>query len=116
MDKRVVQRVDERIDEGVLKWFGHVERMEDRLAKRDYVGKCVNSHSVGKPHKRWIDTVKDCLRKRGLDVRQGRIMVQNRSEWWGFVKGECMGHSPGGKPNSYMKLVSGNLYAAGPTS
>ena len=39
--------VDERIDEGVLWWFGHVERMEnDRLAKRVYVGECVGSLSV----------------------------------------------------------------------
>ena len=31
--------LDERIDEGVLWWFGHVERMEkDRIAKRVYVG------------------------------------------------------------------------------
>ena len=30
--------LDERIDEGVLRWFGHVERTErDRIAKRVYV-------------------------------------------------------------------------------
>ena len=29
--------MDERIDEGVLQWFGHVERMENnRTAKRVY--------------------------------------------------------------------------------
>ena len=33
--------LDERIDEGVLRWFGHLERMErDRIAKRVYVGEC----------------------------------------------------------------------------
>ena len=37
--------------------------------------------------KRWIDTVKDCLRKRGLDVRQVRRMVQDRVEWRVFVSG-----------------------------
>ena len=63
--------LDERIDEGVLRWFGHVERMErDRIAKRIYVGECAVSRSVGRPWKRWIDTVKECLKKRGLDVRQ----------------------------------------------
>ena len=25
----VKKKVDERIDEGILRWFGHVERMED---------------------------------------------------------------------------------------
>ena len=32
--------VDERIDEGVLRWFSHVERMEnDRIAKKVlYIG------------------------------------------------------------------------------
>ena len=42
--------VDERIDESVLRWFGHVERMEkDRIAKRVFVGKC-----AGMPQKRLI--------------------------------------------------------------
>ena len=35
----VMKWVDERIDERILRWFGHVERMEnDRFAKRAYVG------------------------------------------------------------------------------
>ena len=35
--------VDERIDEGVLRWFGHVERMEkDRIGKRVYVEECAD--------------------------------------------------------------------------
>ena len=39
---------------------------------RVYIGECADSHSVGRLLERWVDTVKDCLRKRGLDVRQGR--------------------------------------------
>ena len=42
----------------------------DRIAKRVYVGEIGSNRSVGRPRKRWIDTVKRCLRKRVLDVRQ----------------------------------------------
>ena len=41
--------LDERIDEGVLRWFSHMER--DRTGKRVYVGECAGSHSVGKPQR-----------------------------------------------------------------
>ena len=65
---------DERID-NVLQWFGHAERMEkDRVAKRVYVGDCAGSHSVDRPQMRWIDTVKDCSRKRGW-------MLGKQGEW-----------------------------------
>ena len=47
---------------------------------RVYVGECAGSHSLDRPWKRWTDTVKDCLRKRSLDVRQARRMVQHKSE------------------------------------
>ena len=45
----MMKGVDERIDEGVLRWFGYVERMEnDRIVKRE---------CVGRVRKRWFDTV-----------------------------------------------------------
>ena len=54
--------LDERIDEGVLQWFGHVVSMErDRIAERVYVGEFAGNRSVGRLWKRWIDTVKKCL-------------------------------------------------------
>ena len=35
---------DERVDEGVQRWFSHVERREnDRIAKRVYVGESAGS-------------------------------------------------------------------------
>ena len=81
--------LNERIGEGVLRWFGHVARMDrDRIAKRVYVEECAGCRSVGKVRKRWIDTV-ECLKKRGLDIRQVRRMVQDRSEWWGFLRGNA---------------------------
>ena len=56
--------VAEGVDESVLRWVGHIERMEnDRIAKRVYVGGCVGSRLVGRPQKRWSDSVNDCRRK-----------------------------------------------------
>ena len=51
------------------------------IAKLVYIRKCAGSYSVGRQQKRWIDTMKECLRKRGLDVRQARRMVHDRNEW-----------------------------------
>ena len=85
-----------------------MERMErDRIAKRVYVIEYAGSRLEGRWQKRWIDTMKDCLRKRGLDIRQARRMV-------GVCEWECMGYSQGDEPHtltrchSYMKPVGGN--------
>ena len=92
----VKKGLDERIDEVVLRWFAHGERMKrDKIDKRVYVGECAISCSVGRPRNRWIDIVKECLKKkkkkRDLDVRQVRRMVHDRSVWWRFVMGNAWG-------------------------
>ena len=57
--------INEKIDEGILRWFEHVEIMEnDRIAKGVYVGECAGSRSVCQPWKRSIETVDDCLEKK----------------------------------------------------
>ena len=57
--------VEERIAKGVLRCFGHMKRMEDdRFAKRVYEGECAGSRLVGRPQKRWIDTVNDFFKEK----------------------------------------------------
>ena len=85
----VKKGLDEWIDKGMLWWFDHGER--DRIAKRVHVGECAGSCSVGRPRKKLVDAVKECLKKRGLDIRQARRMVQDMSEWQGFVRGNAWG-------------------------
>ena len=69
-----------------------MERMKrDRIAKKVYVGEYAGSHLVGRPRKRLIDTVKECLKKTCLDIRQEKRMVQDRSEWQEFIKGTARG-------------------------
>ena len=51
---RLKKGLDEMNNEGMLWWYGHVERMEnDGIAKIVYIGECVGSHSVGRLRKRW---------------------------------------------------------------
>ena len=100
----------ENIDEGVLRWFGHMERMEnERIAKRVYVGECAGSRSLDRPRKRWIDSAKDCLKKSGLDFTQARITVNNSSVWQRFVRGNAWGVAPGDEPLTLMKWYSCDL-------
>ena len=44
---------------------------------------------VGRGREGLVNTVKECLKKRGSDVRQASRMVQDRSEWQGFVRGNA---------------------------
>ena len=63
----------------------------DRIDKRVYVGENAGRCSVGRPRKRWIETVKEYLKKIGLDVRQSRRMVHDRSDCQGFVRWNAWG-------------------------
>ena len=50
-----------------------MERIKnDRIAKRVYVGECAGCRSVGRPRKRWNDTVKDCLKKMGSECKTSK--------------------------------------------
>ena len=67
----VMKGVDKRVDKGFPWFFRHLKRMENyKIAKRVYVGECAGSSSVSRLQKRWIDTMKDYLKKRALDVEQ----------------------------------------------
>ena len=49
---------NEKIDKGILRRFGHVERMEnDRIAKRVYVGGWAGRRSVGRPRRRLMTDI-----------------------------------------------------------
>ena len=79
--------------------------------QRVYVGDCAGNGSVGRLWKKWIDSEKDCLRKRGLNVRQAM------SKMVGVWEGECMRHSPGDEPilgscHNYRNPLGGNFFSA----
>ena len=93
----VEKGVKERIGESILRWFGHLERMdESRLVKRVYMGECVGNKRRSRPRTKWIKSVKLCLEKRNLGLDEARGLVHNRNEWRGIVRGYSFLVSPCG--------------------
>ena len=58
--------VSQRMDQGVLRWFGHVERMgNERLVKRVYDSEVRGVRRSGRPRKSWMNGDERDLRKEG---------------------------------------------------
>ena len=74
--------VSQRIDQSVLRRFGHVERMRDeRMAKRVYESNVRGVRRRGRPRKCWINGVKEVLARKGLNIQEAKVSVQDRNEW-----------------------------------
>ena len=68
--------VSQRIDQGVLRWFGHVERMGDeRMAKRVYESDVRGVRRRGRPRKCWMVGVKEVLARKGLNIQEAKVSV-----------------------------------------
>ena len=78
----------ERADRGILRWFGHLERMSvERIVKKVYKSKVDGVRRVGRPRRRWLDGVKDVLLGRGQSVQEAVHLARDRNEWRAFVRG-----------------------------
>ena len=63
--------VSQRNDQGVLRWFGHAERMGDeRMAKRVYESNVRGVRRRGRPRKCWMDGVEEVLARKGLNIQE----------------------------------------------
>ena len=80
--------VSQKMDQGVLRWFGHVERMEnERLVKRVYESDIRGVRRRGRPKKCWMDGVKETLGRKGLNIQEAKVSVQDRSVWRSICRG-----------------------------
>ena len=71
-----------RVDMNVLRWFGHVERMDDERLLKKVMNAKVNGRSArGRPRFGWMDGVKRTLNDRALDVREASERARDRNEW-----------------------------------
>ena len=64
-----------------------------------YSGECAGNRPAGRRKKKWIESVKECLKERNASLAEARRKVHNMIEWLGFVKGYGCGPLPGDEPN-----------------
>ena len=75
-----------RADRRVLRWFGHVERMEDyRMARRVLMAEVSGGPVRGRPRLGWMDGVKVALGNRGMTVEAARQCAKDRKAWRALV-------------------------------
>ena len=76
-----------RVDQRVLRWLGHMERMdENRLARRVMMAEVIGGRVRGRPRFGWMEGVKVALGNRGMTVEAGRRCARDRKEWRALVR------------------------------
>ena len=75
-----------RADQRVLRWFGHVERMDEyRMARRVLMAEVSRGRVRGRPRLGWMDGVKVALGNRGITMEAARQSAKDRKEWRALV-------------------------------
>jgi hypothetical protein len=63
-----------------IRWFGHVERMEDNaMSKRMLKGRLYSKRRKGSPRMRWVDDVQSDLKK--MQVKGWKEKMKDRKQW-----------------------------------
>ena len=70
-----------RADQRVLKWFGHVEKMDEyRMARRLLMAEVSGRRARGRLRLRWMDSVKVALANTGMTLEAARQCAKDRKE------------------------------------
>ena len=71
-----------RVDMNVLRWFGHVERMDNERLLRKVMDFKVDGRSArGRPRFGWINGVERALSDRRMNFREASERARNRDKW-----------------------------------
>ena len=72
-----------RADQRVLRWFGHVERMDEyRMVRRVLMAKVNEGRVRGRPRLGWMDGVKVALGNGGMTVEAARKIEKSWEPWY----------------------------------
>ena len=83
---RIERELASRVDQRVLRWFGHVERMDEyRMVRRVLMAEVGGGRVRGRPRLGWMDGVKVALGNRGMTVEaraNGRNIEKTGEPWY----------------------------------
>ena len=75
-----------RTDQRVLRWFGHVERMDEyRMARRVLMADVSGGRVRGRARSGWMNGVMVALGNRGMTVEAARQCAKDRKAWRALV-------------------------------
>ena len=82
IERELVSRAGQR----VLRWFGHVERMDEYcMARKVLMAEVSGGRVRGRPRLGWMDGVKVALGNRGMMVESARQCATDRKAWRALV-------------------------------
>ena len=82
MERQLASRADQR----VLRWFGHVERMDEhRMARRMLMAEVSGLRVRERLRLGWMDGVKVALGNREMTAEAARQCAKDRKEWRALV-------------------------------
>ena len=82
IERELARRADHR----VLRWFGHVERMDDYgMARRVMMAEVTGGRVQSRPRLGWMKAVKAVRGSRLMTVEAVRQCVKDRKEWRALV-------------------------------
>ena len=74
----VLLELSKRAEQKGLRWFGHVERMDEgRTVKRITGSRARGVRKVGRPRMTWGEGIRNSLKGRGVEEEQGRIIARD---------------------------------------
>ena len=69
-----------------IRWAGHVARMEEgRGVHKVLVGKAEGKRPLGRPRRRWVDSIKMDVQEVGRDCGDWMELAQDRERWLALV-------------------------------
>ena len=79
IERELASRADQRI----LRWFGHIERIdESRMARRVLMAEVSGGRVRGRQRLGWMDGVKVTLGNRGMTVEAARKIGKSEDPWY----------------------------------